>query len=675
LAEKIKLKKEKNANKFRQAALHFQEHGYYTAAPEGTTEWRNYWIEEARRSLYGFTAEDGDHITGYFYFYLNYCQIIRVIITEEINSKTGKLKTVSKRKRGFPQFYDYDRVYFDLVETAENNGKHLAVLKKRRSGYSYKNSAMLCRNFYLIPNSRSYAIASEAEFLIRDGVLTKAWDYMDFLDEHTAWAKKRQKTDTKMHKRASYIVDIGGVKTELGFKSEIIGLTLKNDINKVRGKSAHLFVWEEAGDFPYLKDAWMIASHSAKQDEEVYGLHIAFGTGGTAEGNFEGLKDLFYEPEAYGCLPVENIWDEGLQGTTCGFFVPQYVNMWGPKEDPFRYMDVNGNTDVGKTLKYIMSERETFLDNVSDKSAIDKYVAEMPLTPQEASLNFSGNIFPKKDLIRHLATIRNSESFKNFKQVGELWSDGKGGMKWELNPGLRDLTSYRVKEGQNKDGAVVIWEHPIQDSPYGLYIAGIDPYDHDKSLTNSLGSCIIYKRFQDFESYYDLPVAEYTGRPETAEEYYENVRNLLQYYKATALYENEKKGLFTYFSHKHCEYLLADQPDVIKDIIKDSKVERGKGIHMVKSLKDWGEGLIKEWLNEEHAPGQKNLTKIFSEPLLEELISYSDEGNFDRVMALMMVMIYREQLHHVHVKKRDSEGDKSKTLFPEGIFRDVIKYA
>mgnify|MGYP003182686884 CR=1 FL=1 len=41
--------------------------------------------------------------------------------------------------------------------------------------------------------------------------------------------------------------------------------------------------------------------------------------------------------------------------------------------------------------------------------------------------------------------------------------------------------------------------------------------------------------------------------------------------------------------------------------------------------------MIKEWLNEEYAPGKKNLTRILS----EELISYNDTGNFDRVMALM----------------------------------------
>jgi len=125
--------------------------------------------------------------------------------------------------------------------------------------------------------------------------------------------------------------------------------------------------------------------------------------------------------------------------------------------------------------------------------------------------------------------------------------------------------------------------------------------DHDESGTNSLGSTFIYKRFQNFEEYYDIIVAEYTGRPSTAEEYYENVRKLLVYYNARLLYENERKGLFPYFTSKHCDYLLADQPDIISDVVGNSSVQRRKGVHMVQSIKDWGEGLIKEWLNEEYA--------------------------------------------------------------------------
>lgn len=209
-----------------------------------------------------------------------------------------------------------------------------------------------------------------------------------------------------------------------------------------------------------------------------------------------------------------------------------------------------------------------------------------------------------------------------------------------------------------------------------------EPYDnkiddHDQAGTNSLGSTFIYKRFQNFEEYYDVIVAEYTGRPATAEDYYENVRKLLLYYNARLLYENERKGIFPYFTQKHCDYLLADQPDIITDIIGNSKVQRRKGIHMTKQIRDYGEGLIKEWLNEEYAPGKKNLTKILSEPLLEELIKTNGVMNVDRVIALIMVMIYREQLHNLKVKEVKEEVRKQRVfdlpIFTNEWFGDSIE--
>jgi hypothetical protein len=673
LARVVQLKKIKNSDKFRQAAINFDKYGYYTAAPKGTTAWREFWKEERRRSVNGFTADDGDHVTGYFYFYLNYCKIVQNIEREITNPRTGKTRKVLRREKDFPLFYDYDKEYFDAIEAAENEGKHLVVVKRRGAGYSWKGASMLIRNFFLLKSSISYAIAAEAEFLTKDGLLTKAWDLMDFIDEHTAWAKKRQKIDTKMHKRASIVINKNGVKSEIGYKSEIIGVTLKNDPQKARGKRGKLILGEEAGKFPGLKEAWQVARPSVEEDATTFGLMIAYGTGGTEEANYEGLKDLFYEPDAYNCFPIENIWDDGAL-KPCGFFVPQYVNMRGEDKDgKHLFMDVDGNSLVDKAKEYSLKEREKVSAHSSDRTSVDRFIAERPFTPQEATLQISGNIFPKKDLIRHLSNIRNNVALHDFKQVGELYYDADGATKWEQNPDLKDHVKYRVDPDTDKSGAIVIWEHPVEDAPYGLYIAGCDPYDHDKSGTNSLGSCFIYKRFQNFESYYDLPVAEYTGRPDTAEEYYENVRKLLRYYNAKLLYENEKKGLYAYFSHKHCEFLLADQPDIIKDIMRKSTVERGKGIHMNKSIKDWGEILIRDWLTEEYAPGKMNLTKIFSEPLLEELIAFNDEGNFDRVMAFMMVMIYQQELHHVHVKKK-KQDTKARMIFPDGIFTEDKRF-
>ena len=62
---------------------------------------------------------------------------------------------------------------------------------------------MACRNYYLIPNSKTYIYASNKQYLTEDGILTKAWDYMDFIDKNTAWGKKRSVNST-MRKRAGF---------------------------------------------------------------------------------------------------------------------------------------------------------------------------------------------------------------------------------------------------------------------------------------------------------------------------------------------------------------------------------------------------------------------------------------------------------------------------------------
>lgn len=656
----------KNSDKFRGPALQYLATGHYCQYPEGTSEYFKYWDEQMDRCKYGYTADDGDFISGYNYFYLNFCPIQRIIYTT-INNPDGSTKIKKTRDLQFPDFYDYDYYFFQAVEDAEGEGKHLCALKSRRKGYSYKNAAMACRNYYLFAGSKTYIYASNKQYLTEDGILTKAWDYMDFIDKNTAWGKKRS-VNTQMRKRAGFFTkDEYGNEIELGFKSEIIGVTLKDNPDVVRGKAGKLIIFEEAGSFSELGAAWQIARPSVEQDGMAFGTMIAFGTGGDEDSHFETLKDMFYNPDGYNCIGFDNIWDETPSDKKCGFFIPQYTNMDFRDDAGNRiYMDNDGNTLRRKSVEYILAERRKVIENATNSVAVDRYVAEHCITPQEACLEFGGNIFPKKELQEQLAKIRINKSLSNMKQVGDLVWETDGSLKWVIKK-HGDITHYPLKKDDDPTGSIVIWEHPMKDAPIGLYIIGVDPYDHDQSGTNSLGSTFVYKRFQDFENYYDIIVAEYTGRPSTAEEYYENLRKLAVYYNGRIMYENERKGLFPYFTAKHCDYLLADQPDIISDIVGNTKVQRKKGCHMNKQIKQWGEGLIKDWLNEEQAPGKKNLHNILSEPLLEELISYNDTGNFDRVMALMQVMIYREQLYNVKVKEKKKEN-KNRILFEGPIF-------
>ena len=151
---------------------------------------------------------------------------------------------------------------------------------------------------------------------------------MDFLDKHTEWAKQRL-VSTRMERVSGYkVTDEFGKQTEQGYLSSIVGITLKNDPERIRGTRGKLVLWEEGGKFPDLLDAWRIEQPSVETDDGVaFGLMIAFGTGGTIGASFEGLKELFYKPNANNVLAFPNIWDDGRENTECGFFVPAYSNL------------------------------------------------------------------------------------------------------------------------------------------------------------------------------------------------------------------------------------------------------------------------------------------------------------------------------------------------------------
>lgn len=534
---------------------------------------------------------------------------------------------------------------------------------------SFKGASMLVRNYMLIPGSKNFAVASEQKFLVGDGLLTKAWQIMDFLDKHTEWAKQRL-VSTRMERVSGYkVTDEFGKQTEQGYLSSIVGITLKNDPERIRGTRGKLVLWEEGGKFPDLLDAWRIEQPSVETDDGVaFGLMIAFGTGGTIGASFEGLKELFYKPNANNVLAFPNIWDDGRENTECGFFVPAYSNLESFDDDGNqKFMDKDGNSLKELAIQNLIDQRNKIKDGGASQQSIDRFISERPMKPAEAVLELGKNIFPRKLLMDQLTRIRTNKKLQSMKHIVDLEWDGNGQVKATEKPS-GDITNYPLKKGDKPHGSVVIWEYPVKDPPLGLYIGGCDPYDHDDSFTNSLGSTFIFKRVRAGEAWTDVIVAEYSGRPDTAEEYYENVRKLLTFYNARLLFENERKGIYPYFTNKHCDYLLADQPDkIISEVFKDSKVQRRKGCHMTKQIRAYGEGLILEWLLDEFEEGHPNVERVYSEPLIEELIENDGVRNVDRVIALCMVMIYREELYQVKVSSA-KEQNKQVELFEMPLF-------
>jgi hypothetical protein len=240
--------------------------------------------------------------------------------------------------------------------------------------------------------------------------------------------------------------------------------------------------------------------------------------------------------------------------------------------------------------------------------------------------------------------------------------DEKGKLKWVTTSSQKLQRQYPITSNKDRPGVIEIIEMPKRNGRGEIqenrYIQGTDTYDDDESNTKSLGSTFI------LDSWTNRLVAEYTGRRHT-KEFYEITRKLNIFYRATHNYEQNKKGLYTYYDQKNSTHLLCDTPESLKDVadITISKVgNKRKGTYASTPINAYGLRLILDWLlepayGEEEGSERLNLHTIQNEGLLRELMNYNSDGNFDRISALIMVMILKEE-RAKYVERRQAQKVK-----------------
>lgn len=681
-----------NTNCFREEALHFMKYGYYCPDPWGSPAWREYWEEQLKRSIEGYSS-GGVKITGDHYSYLNFGQIKltpefvdaqkknkgeSVITDTDKNSKRrGREKIVT-----FPSFWSLDYNYFHVVDIARwgispeeleklgleiiispdnlNGGYHIFIGKSRRKGFSYKNGYIAANRYNTLENSVTLLCAYDMKYLYPKGTMSMVNEYINFYNEHTGWAKARDFVNQGNHKKASYEEkDENHISVEKGYKSTVMALSFQDNPDAAIGKDGTLILYEEGGMFPNLEESYMKTKPTLEDGIYTTGQQIVFGTGGDMESGTTDFAKMFYNPEAYGAIAFKNIWDENVaENSKCGFYVPDYWCKPG-------YIDENGNSNNAAAKEYEVQKRKRLLEKSTSSSALNEYIQQYSFSPSESFLQSSHNEFPVEELKKQLEKIiANDLYIKKTQPVILYQQDGIAKMRPDLKGETEPIIYYPTKT-KNLTGAVVILEPPVPNPPKGLYKAGYDPYRQD--LGTSLGAFYVYKSANSFSYTHSQLVAWYVGRPPTSDMYNRNVELLAELYNLEVMHENEVTEVRSYFKRRNKLHLLAAQPDaVIGKVLKNSKVSRGYGMHMVDKLKDAGEKYIKKWLLEERdvdEDGKKilNLETIYDIGLLQELIQYNRKsGNFDRVMALMQIMFQLEDEEEgkVYGEKKVSEVAK-----------------
>ena len=630
---------------FRERALFFEKHKVYTHItpnPNPKSDYAAFWKEEVRRWREGLVRpSDGEWIPGELYFYWNYSPIWLI---EKSGVDTDSTKAQGKRVQKFGKPWLGDYLFHHYVEQAKRRGQHGKMLKTRGVGASFKAASWSPRNMYVFPGSGNpnFHLASDKGFLSGDkGIWGKVIDNLDWIAEHTPLPRIRTVD------RAGSTLEIQlGFKDEYGVRqgllSSVHGISLKDNPDKARGIRGPLIHYEEDGLFPNLEKAWNVNRKAVEDGNTTFGFMIAMGTGGVEGGSFEGSEKLFYTPNAYNIYGIPNVFDRNTgDDTLCGFFWGAYMNRNSC------YDEIVGEPDVIKALIEILQDRYLVKYNSSDPSAITQKKAEEPITPQDAIMRTEGTVFPVSDLKDYLESIMvKKESFLSDHYVGDLIREASGKIKWKPNPDKYPLRSYD-KDTANRAGCVEIFEMPKEnlngEIPFGRYIAGIDPIDADAGT--SLFS------LQIMDTFTDRIVCEYTGRPKLATDAYEIALRCLEFYNAEANYEQNLKGLFSYFDQKNALHRLCDVPQILRDMemIKATNLfgNKAKGTLANERINKWGRVLQADWMNtpvetEEGETPKLKLHTLRGLAYIEECIKWNSDGNFDRVSSGIMLFILRE---------------------------------
>lgn len=664
-----------NMDYFRQPALHFMKHGCYTFLKPNSnpnSEYRKHWDEEVRRCREGYIREsDGEWVTGFLYWFLNYCpMMVNKVIP-------GTRKAV--RVESFPFFFEGIYWRFHYLHQAREAGKHAIELAKRGCAKSYSLASIMSHNLILGESSEvkrrviTVLTAYQKEYLSdsKDGTLSKFKPGINFSFKNTPFPRLMLKNSpNEMAWQMGYKDEFG---IESGSLNQVLAVSAKDDSEKLRGKRGWI-LFEEMGSFKGLLSLYDITRKSVEDGDYTFATMYLVGTAAEDESDFSSAKTLLYNPDGYNILAIENVYDRPKQGKpTFGFFFPSYVNRAG-------CYNRDGVSDVTKALIEILLARHKAKYSADPKSVL-RVIAEDPITPAEAIIKVKAAYFPTVALTERLAQLDSDPHAFDDVYIGNLTLTSGNKVEFRIS---NDIPIRKYGVDNSTVGALEIFEMPEKQAngeDFNLrYIIGHDPVDNDQAESSSLSSTFVLDLFTD------RIVAEYTGRQAFADDNYEIVRLLCLFYNAKCMYESNKKGLYGYFSKMNCTHLLADTPEYLRDkqMIKYSSFgSNAKGINASAAINNYANNLIRDWLlqpvptviKEGGEEKETNIPRLYSlrnRALIEELISYTPELNVDRIRALGMVMLYRQEkiiLYRDNLNAKSQEEASSSYLGNDSFFQ------
>lgn len=647
---------------------------------EGSQEYKDFYNFHKEICMNGCMM-DGVYINPFLYWHVNIWHTEVDIIDEygRINQKYAN-----------PNLRDNEWLVTNEIDRAQKERKGLVILGIRRFAKSVLESSYIGQGATFDQDSQNIIAGLNAPDI---KLITDKIDKgLNFVPKPWRW----QRVEDNWKNQVTL-----GIKTKAGERipfSQILIRNLDGGNNEeaIAGTKPRRLIIDEIGKGSFLRG--LQAAIPGFQTPFGWGCSpILTGTGGDMK-MFMDAKSLMFDVENFNFLEYNNTKDEKR---IHGLFISNKYRMEAKEEKSLgEFLEKPEGSALWQIPMLVSNEEKAkvILDANLErlKKAGDRmaYLKEKMYYPNEVDdifLNEDTNIFDIEAAKRQKSKLLMNE------RTGTpvvLYDDGDG-VKHTFSDKL-PISSFPLKSTDQKDAPVVIYEFPVENPPYGLYVAGVDPYRQGKSAySSSLGSVYIYKRMTSIngEKYQDMFVASYCARPDKKETWEEQARFLIKYYNARTLCENDEISFIDYMISKNDAHYLERQPDWLKEIVPNTTVRRDYGIHRsAEKIRDFLHGCLKKYTEgviytEKDEDGliiseTKGMSKVFDPLLLEEMIQYNEDGNFDRIIAAELAIALAMKLDPIfgaigsgnndirlkslssHIKK------KGNGLFPEsnGLF-------
>jgi hypothetical protein len=604
---------------------------------------------------------DGQYINPFLYWHLN------IWHTEvDVIDDYGRIN----QKYANPYLRDNEWLVTNEIDRAHKERKGLVILGIRRFAKSVIEASYIAHGATFDENSQNIIAGLNAPDI---KLITDKIDKgLNFLP--TAWRWQRIEDNWKNQVTL-------GIKTRGGERipfSQILirNLDEGNNEEAIAGTKPRRLIIDEIGKGSFLRG--LQAAIPGFTTPFGWGCSpILTGTGGDMK-KFMDAKSLMFDVENFNFLTYNNAKDERR---VHGLFIGHQYRMEAKEESSLGlYLGKDESSSLHQVKMLVSNEEKATeitngnlerLRKAGDRMA---YLKEKMYYPQEVDdifLNEDTNIFDIEAAKRQKSRLLSEE------RTGTpvvLYDDGNG-VKHTFTDKL-PITQFPIKATDQKDAPVVIYEFPVESPPYGLYVAGVDPYRQGKSAySDSLGSVYIYKRMTSIsgERYQDMFVASYCARPDDKKTWEEQARLLIKYYNARTLCENDEISFIDYMISKGDAHYLERQPDWLKEIVPNTTVRRDYGIHRsAEKIRDFLHGCLKKYTEEvvhEEKDDDGNVTsqvkgmsKIFDPVLLEEMIQYNEDGNFDRIIAAELAIALAMKLDPIFGRIGDNSDSIKKGL-------------